>query len=175
MTGAMSEDEKTTYSDWLTLVGEANNPRYIEYRDKAQCVPLTDTGMVILIVEPSPAYGDEGVLYLPGGGIEPDESPLEAANRELQEEIGYKARRLDFLGELRPWVKHLRHSVYVHLARELTPSKLHGDEIHNIITELVPLNDFERVIATGRLHDSSVIAALYMARHFVQQEEDTLP
>lgn len=172
----MNENGATVdYSEyeWGRVVGSGTGAPHIEYRNKAQCVALTDTGMVIFIVEPSPAYGED-VLYLPGGGIEQGESPQEAANRELQEEIGYKALRLTPLGELRPWVKYLHHSAFLYLARELTPSKLHGDEIHNITTELVPLNDFERVIAAGRLHDSTVIAALYLARDYIKQEQDNL-
>lgn len=170
----MSENEQPVIyleQEWGRVIANGDDSPFVEYRDKSQCVALTDSGMVIFIVEPSPAYGQD-VLYLPGGGIEPGESAQDAANRELQEEIGYKALRLDRLGELRPWVKYLRHSAHLFLARELTPSKLHGDEIHNITTELVPLNGFERLITSGRLHDSTVIAALYLARDFIKQEQD---
>jgi ADP-ribose diphosphatase len=153
------------------VMGLDGRATYVDGRLQAKCVPLTDTGMVIFIVEPSPAYGQD-MIYLPGGGINPGESHEDAANRELQEEIGYKALRLNYLGELRPWSKFLRSSVHHYLARDLTPSKLAGDELYKITTQLVPLNDFERLITTGRLYDSTVIAALYMARHFLRREQE---
>lgn len=156
-------------SPYFTVVGDPKNAQYIRADDKAMSVPLTDTGMVIFIVEPSPAFR-ENILYLPSGRVQPGETMEGAANREMQEEIGYRAERQDYLGELRPWVKYLQTRTFLFLARDLVPSKLHGDEIYTITTELVPLNAFERVIDTGRLFDATVIAALYRARHFVSTQ-----
>ncbi|GAB4510835.1 MAG: hypothetical protein OHK0046_08100 [Anaerolineae bacterium] len=159
----------TDQNSIITLRGTLPSETYIETHDSAICVPLTDTGMIIFIVEPSLAYAEDALL-LPGGEIEPGETPREAANRELQEEIGYRATKLDFLGEVRPWVRYLKGEVSLFLARDLIASKLHGDEIYEITTELVPIFDFERVIRMGRLRDATVISALYMARHFLQEE-----
>ncbi len=158
------------YSDaHFKLVGNDSRAEYLQAPDAAQCVPVTDSGMVIFIIEPSPAFDTE-ILTLPGGRIHPDEPPHQAANRELQEEIGYYANEIDFLGELRPWVKYLRARLFVYLARQLTPSQLIRDEPHEIRTELAPLDNFERLINAGRLHDSSVVAALYMARRFIDRQ-----
>ena len=62
---------------------------------------------------------------------------------ELQEEIGYRAGRLDYLGELWPWAKYL--AVRSFLARELTPSKLMGDEGYEVGVEQLPLAELETV------------------------------
>lgn len=167
----MSDPQTVLYEDaYISLKKDERGIAYLSVWDSAQCVPLTDSGMVIFIIEPSPAYHHD-ILTLPGGIINPKEPPDVAANRELQEEIGYIANHLDFLGELRPWVKYLRARQWVYLARHLTPSVLVGDEAYDIRTELVPLSNFERLINAGRLHDSSVIASLYMARHFIEKED----
>lgn len=167
---AGDNDELQFSGPQFSVIGTDAPQQYIRAGDKVMSVPLTDTGMVIFIVEPSPAFR-ENVLYLPSGRIEPGETIEQAANREMQEEIGYRAERQDYLGEMRPWVKYLQSRMFVFIARHLTPSKLHGDEIYTISTELVPLDQFERVIDAGRLYDSTVIAALYRARHFLQQNE----
>lgn len=167
----MSEEAEVIYyhDHYFSIIGNTRKSLYIRTPDGTMCVPLTDSGMVIFIVEPSEAFGQD-VLLLPGGGIDPGESYDECANRELQEEIGYKSQRLDYLGELHPWEKYLTLRAQIFLARDLVPSRLHGDEIYSISTYLAPLDDFERMIADGRLRDSTVIAALYMARQFLENE-----
>jgi ADP-ribose diphosphatase len=145
---------------------------YIQSDDGSLVIPLTESNEVILAVEPSRAFG-ESVLILPGGIVEPDEQPEAAANRELQEELGLRAARLHFLGEVHPWDKYLRCRHFIFLGRDLSPSKLTGDEAHEVGTERVPLADFERLIAGGRLRDASAIAGLYMARQYIEAETKT--
>ena len=122
---------------------------------------------MLLTVEPSAAF-QAPTLLLPGGSSEPGETLEQAALRELQEEVAFTAARLDALGELRPWSKYLAVQSFLYLARDLTPSRLEGDEDYPILVEAVPLADFERLIQAGRLLDARVIAALYLTRAFLQ-------
>lgn len=140
--------------------------------NEAVIVPLLDQDTVLLAIEPSEAFGEPTIL-LPGGTIEVGEAPEEAALRELQEEIGYTAARLDFLGELRAWPKYLEARSFVYLARGLTLSQLEGDEEYPILIERVALKDFESLVMQGHLRDARVVAALALARHFLQKEDET--
>ncbi|PJF22279.1 MAG: ADP compounds hydrolase NudE [Phototrophicales bacterium] len=159
--------EKHYYQDsYFQLVGDESRAYFLRTHNGVLCVPLTDSGLVIFIVEPSPAMGVD-ILTLPGGGINPQEDLQTAANRELQEEIGYFANQLDYLGVVRPWIKYLDSAVHLYLARHLMPSKLHGDELHEIRTQLVPLADFQRLIERGELMDATTISALFLARQFL--------
>jgi ADP-ribose diphosphatase len=143
----------------------------IHAQNDAVIVPLLDQDTVLLAIEPSEAFG-EPTIVLPGGIIEAEEGPEEAALRELQEEIGYTAAHLDFLGELRPWSKYLAAQSFVYLARGLTPSKLEGDEAYPILIERVSLQHFEHLVVQGRLQDARVVAALALARHFLQEGKE---
>ncbi len=157
---------------WLSLVGRRHGDRetlVIKAGDEALIVPLTAERRVLLTVEPSPALGRE-VLILPGGEVSSGELSLQTANRELQEEIGYRAGRLDFLATLHPWSKYLTTACHIYLARDLTASRLTGDEDYTIGVEAHPLDRFEQLIAGGRLTDARVIAALYLARRYLQWE-----
>src|SRR5207302_3299781 len=102
-----------------------------------------------------------------GGIAEQGETHEQAALRELQEEIGYTAVRLDFLSEVRPFSKYITLQSFIYLARELVPSKLQGDEEYPIAIKQVPLKEFECLITSGRLLDAPTIAALFMARSFL--------
>ncbi len=134
--------------------------------DEVLMVALDAAGEVLLSSEPSAAFG-QATLILPGGQVEANVPNAEQANRELQEEIGYRAGQIDFLGELQPWSKYLAVRSFVYLGRQLSEAKLPGDEDYAIGVEPVALAHFERLISAGRLQDARVIAALFLARAFL--------
>jgi 8-oxo-dGTP pyrophosphatase MutT (NUDIX family) len=135
--------ETTDQGDYFSIHLDADGIEFVRTGDEVLIIPLTAGGQVILTLEPSAAFG-QPTLILPGGETEPGEPHAETANRELQEEIGYQAGRLDFLGELRPYSKYLTVRSFVYLARELTPSRLKGDEEYEISVEQVLLEKFEQ-------------------------------
>lgn len=160
-------------SKWFFLEKDHQGDEYVRPAgDEVLIVALTPSGDVILSREPSPAFG-ESVLILPGGSVEDTETHETTANRELQEEIGYKAGRLDFLGEIRPWAKYLQLRSFVYLARDLTVSQLDGDEGYEIGVVRVPLAEFEERISAGELRDARTIAALYMTRRLLARRQST--
>ena len=67
--------------------------QYWDKADTAMIVPVTDKGDVIFITEYQHALNSL-MLSLPKGRIEKGEASMEVANKELQEEIGYKANKL---------------------------------------------------------------------------------
>ena len=169
----MSDDREILYQgQYHTLVADPIHCEFVRCDDEAIVVALTDDGDVLLTIEPSAAFPGPTVI-LPGGTTSPDLSSAETANRELQEEIGLRAGRLDFLGELRPFSKYLTVRTFVYLGRDLTESWLVGDEPYTVEVDRVPLSSFESLIANGRLMDARVIAALYMARAFLESERAT--
>ncbi len=153
---------------WLSLCKGFEGEPFIKSSSGTLVVPITDDGDVLFILEPRRVNG-ELVLSLPGGGINADEDTAISANRELQEEIGFYANKLDFLATLNPAVRVTDWEVHVYLGRDLVPSKLEGDESYEIQVEKIPLSQFETVIQSGRLMDSTLIAALYLTRSFINR------
>lgn len=137
---------------------------YIRTFDEVLALPIDADGNVLFAVEAAPAFGGERVLILAGGTAEPDEPAAETANRELQEELGYRAGRLDYLGAVRPWSKYLTVQSHLFLARDLTESKLQGDEVEPVGVERIPWSQLDALIAGGRLRDARAIAAISLAR-----------
>lgn len=158
------------HSDWFSIRVDAAGDEFVASTgDEVLVVPLTDAGEVLLAVERSPAFG-VAVRILPGGQVEPGLTLAEVANKELQEEIGYRAGRLDALGELWPWAKYLAVRSHLFLARDLTPSKLAGDEAEVVGVERMPLVELEAWIAAGRLRDSRAVAGLFLACAFLEAD-----
>jgi 8-oxo-dGTP pyrophosphatase MutT (NUDIX family) len=154
---------------YFTLMADAEGVGFIHCGDAVAVVPLTDEGDVLLAVEYSPAFGRE-ILTLVSGSIEEGEPIEDTANRELQEELGYRAGRLDYLGELHPF-KYLTTRLFAFLARDLVPSKLAGDETHPIAGRRVSLRGFTDLCRSGELHDAPAIAALTLARAFLEPDD----
>lgn len=124
-------------------------------------VPLLNDSTVLLIREYS-AGVDRYELGLPKGRVDDGETAFEAANRELKEEIGYGANRLQHLSSFSIAPQYLQHMTEIILATELYPEKLSGDEPEEL--EVVPwrLNDINDLIATGECTEARSIAALFM-------------
>ncbi len=154
---------------WISIYEGFQTIPFIGCPDGVMMVPITPQGEVIMIQEPTAYENGATTLFLPAGGIAPGEAKEAAANRELQEEIGFSAARFDFLAQVRPWVKYLNASITIYLALDFTPSRLPGDETYPIVPEYVPLASFESLMATNRLTDSSVITALFLARQKLAQ------
>ena len=55
-------------------------------------------------------------------------------------------------------------------AHDLTPGRFQGDENYEIALERIPLSRFDEWISAGRLVDARVIAALYLARGFLDRQ-----
>src|SRR4029077_13982607 len=93
-------------------------------------VPITPDGEIVLIEQYR--HGIEAVtLEIPGGMVDPDESPMEAAGRELLEETGYQAAMLVALGKSHPNPAILNNVLYSYLAagaKKIAEPKLEAGE-----------------------------------------------
>lgn len=139
----------------------------MEKADTALIVPIDENGNLILVKEFYNAI-NEYQLGLPKGRIELGLNELETANKELQEEVSYKAEKLDNLGTLTMSPGYLTQKTHVFLAGDLHESKLEGDEPESLEIIKYPFNEFEKLVDQGKLTESRMIAALFLARRFIE-------
>ena len=132
-------------------------------------VPVTADGEVLLVREYAAGL-HHYEIGLPKGRLERGESVLEAAQRELREEVGFGAHELTELTRLSLAPGYMSHITHVVLARDLYPAPLPGDEPEAL--EVVPWS-FDRLRElTGRddCTEGRSIAALYIARDHLAAE-----
>jgi ADP-ribose diphosphatase len=128
-------------------------------------VPMLDCETVLLVREYS-AGVDRYELGLPKGKTDADESFLEAANRELKEEVGFGARKLHHLSSFSVAPSYLEHMTEIIIAQDLYAEKLPGDEPEEL--EVIPwkLNNINALLATGECTEARSIAALFMTLEY---------
>jgi ADP-ribose pyrophosphatase len=133
----------------------------IHHPGAAAVVPLKEDGTVILIRQYRHAVG--GYIYeIPAGKLHPDENPLECAQRELEEEVGYRAGSLELLTSFFTTPGFTNEVIHIFKGTGLTPGaqNLGQDEVLEIIE--IPLEKAIAQIHDGTIKDGKTIVGLQM-------------
>jgi ADP-ribose pyrophosphatase len=132
-------------------------------------VPLLGDGSVLLVRQYRAAI-DAELLEIPAGKRDvAGEAPEVTASRELVEEVGMRAGRLDRLAEFYNSPGFCDEHAWVFLGRDLEPcaNSLQGVEEQHMTVERVRLDDTPELVATGAILDAKTIIGLTLARFAV--------
>ena len=125
-------------------------------------VPVTDDGQVRMVRQYRSAIG-EFLLELPAGTLEPDETPEQAAPRELAEETGDRAARWQWLSGFFTVPGVCDEYIHLYLATDLTPGHTNQDTDEFIEVVTIPLDEAQVMIREGEIRDAKTIIGLLMA------------
>lgn len=127
----------------------------------AAVLPLLDDGRVVLIRQYRSALNGM-LLEIPAGRLEPNESPEACVRRELVEEVGYRADRVEKLGEMLPAVGFCDERIHLFVATGLTavPQALEPDEYIEVLP--LPLEEALAMVARGEIPDGKTQLALLL-------------
>jgi ADP-ribose pyrophosphatase len=103
---------------------------------------------------------------LPAGRLDPGETPLRAARRELEEETGYRARRWRKLLSFYPSPGYVSEKMTVFVATDLIAGEARPMEDERIRCRWFTRRELERMIRAGRLQDGKTIAAFLAWQRF---------
>lgn len=133
----------------------------VVHKGSAVIVPVFEDGTVALVRQYRHAAG-EYLLEVPAGSLEDGEDPLEAAKRELEEEIGVVAENVEKLCEFYVSPGFVTEKMHLYLATDLTNvgQKLESDEL--IEVERYSLSELQTMIADGRICDAKTMIAVQM-------------
>ncbi|ACV27713.1 ADP compounds hydrolase NudE [Kangiella koreensis] len=131
-------------------------------------LPLLDKDTMLLIKEYA-AGVERYELAFPKGLVDAGESSEQAANRELQEEVGYAANHLQVLRKVSLAPGYLSHQMDIVVAEGLYPSKLEGDEPEPIEVVEWKINDIDKLLKVDEFSEARSIAALYLLKDYLAQ------
>ena len=147
--------------------GRITTREIAEHGPSVCIVPVDPQGNVLLVRQYRKPIEDQ-LLEVPAGGIEPGESPLEAAVRELQEEVGFSAKEIQLLSSF--WISPGWCTEFMHayLATQLEPARLPADYDENIAVVPVPLDEVDGLMQSGEINDVKSIASLLLAQRVLR-------
>ncbi len=153
------------YEDYMALPnGNTAVWDYIEHKGAAAVVPVTKEGKILMVRQYRNAL-ERYTLEIPAGAVnylgEPKE---ECAARELEEETGYKAGRMEWLMNVNTTVAFCNEFIGVYVAQDLIPAKQHLDEDEFLNVEEHELEELLSMVYDGTITDAKTLAALLAYR-----------
>jgi ADP-ribose diphosphatase len=127
-------------------------------RGAVMVVPFIEND--IIFIKEYAAAIDDYMITFPKGKIDKGETIEEAANRELQEEVGYKSGEIKLIKKLYLAPGYIDHMTYVMVAKDLSVSSLSGDEPEELEVIRVHRDDVINFLDKNEIIDSRVHAAL---------------
>lgn len=122
-------------------------------------IPIDSEGRIVLVEQWRRAI-ERITLELPAGMLDTNESPLECAQRELQEEAGLKAGSLKPFGGCFTSPGSMSEYIHLFLGQDLTESRLQADDTDFIDVKAVSLADAKKMIANGQICDAKTIIGI---------------
>jgi len=137
-------------------------------RGAVMIVPMLDDKRFLLVREYAAGL-HEYQLGFPKGLIDPGETPEQAANRELKEEVGYGADRLEALSTVTMAPTFFSAHMHIMIGTGLYPEKLPGDEPEPLEVVEWSFDDMDALLARTDFTEARCIAALMLAHRRLLQ------
>ncbi len=134
----------------------------VHHPGSAVIIPIFEDGTIALVRQ----YRHPAVRYLleaPAGTLERGEAPEEGAARELEEELGFVAARLEKLTEFFVSPGFCQEKMWVYLATEMTRTEQHLEEDEIVEVLRIPFSQALSMIATGEIDDAKTIIGVMLA------------
>ena len=133
---------------------------FISHKGAAAVVAVKDDGRLLMVRQYRNALERE-TLEIPAGGLNGADEPTDiAAARELEEETGYTAGRMELLISLYTTVAFCNEKIDIYLATDLTETAQHLDEDEYVKIELHTMEELEAMIYDGTIEDAKTIASI---------------
>lgn len=137
-------------------------------RGAVMIAPLLNENTLLLIREYA-AGTHSYQLGFPKGLIDPGETPEQAANRELQEEVGYAANQFEHLQTVQMAPTFFNASMHIVIAQDLYPSRLEGDEPEPLEVVEWPVDCIDELLTQPDFREARSVAALLLLDRWRQQ------
>lgn len=146
--------------------GKEGEYHYAQTGNSVAVVAVTDEGKILMCRQYRYLFERES-LEVPTGGVKPEQTPLEAASAELQEEGQVRARFIEQVGVFEPCNGFVKELCYAFVATDLESVDVAPDETEEFEICFFTPEEVDEGIHSGKLTDGIMIAAWYLAKPHV--------
>jgi ADP-ribose pyrophosphatase len=150
--------------------GRENSFDIVEHIGSVIIIPLDSNGDLLFVRQYRHAAGAE-LLELPAGTLDQGESPEECAKREVREETGMAAGKLEPLGGFFLAPGYSTEYMHVYVATDLRHDPLQADADEFLTVERFPLTQAFAMFERGEIQDAKSIAAILLARKRLENHQ----
>jgi ADP-ribose pyrophosphatase len=126
-------------------------------------LPFIDDRHVVLVRQFRYVFDENNRWEMPTGGVNPGEALVEAAHRELREEVGYEAEELEEISTYYTSKSILQEIAHLYIGRELTRVQAVPDETEFFEVETFPFDRVLRMVLESEIRDSMTMLAVLCA------------
>jgi ADP-ribose pyrophosphatase len=150
--------------------GRQTEMAMIRHPGSTGIIPIDEEGNVVMIRQYRPVV-DKYLLEIPAGTMEPGESAIDCARRELEEETGLQAQTFTELMGVHILPSYSDEKIHIFLACQLTRTHKHPDPDEIIETETYSLASLLKMIRSGRITDALTILSIQNTFLFLQDRK----
>jgi len=147
----------------VELPSGRHSVRDVVRNPNAAAIVAIDEDGKVLMVRQYRISAEKAMLEIPAGKMDPGETPEETALRELTEETGYEASKLELLSHMRVSPGFSSEIIHIYLATGLTKSHTNFDEDEFIDLERYTVSELIDLIMDGTIDDGKTIAGVLAA------------
>ena len=165
----VSEETKFEGRVFKAVVRDITNPdgssdkREVVIHTGGACILPVDKDLNCYMVRQYRSGVEEVLLEVPAGKIEVGEDPLECASREIKEETGYSAGKVENLGYMCATPAYCSERIHMYLGTELEYSGTNPDNGEFLGVHKYPLTDLVAMCDSGEIKDSKTVICIYKA------------
>ena len=148
------------FVDTVKLPNGKTSTREVVRHCKASCIlAKLPSGKFFLEKQFRYPYNEE-IYEFPAGKCDLDEDPMKTAYRELEEETGYQANNIVYLGKMYPSCAYTDEIIYLYYADSLVKKEQHLDEGEALNVYEYSLEEIMNLIKLDKLNDAKSLCAL---------------
>lgn len=148
--------------------GEKALREVIDHDGACGVAAFDENGDLLMVKQYRYPIGKE-LLEIPAGKMEKGESPEQCALRELEEETGYRAKKLTPLGKMYPAAAYDGEVVYMFYAEELSKTTQHLDADEFLTVQRVKFSEAVRLVMQGEIPDSKTQIAVLKIKEMIKE------